>query len=185
MLKKNPTGKETTYLLFNMFVDLCSQAGNGFPSPPPAVPDASASVFFARCPPSITEDQLLEVFGKFGTVVNVNLFKRWAAAKSSKGCGIISFRETASAEAALVLNGQHKFTDSEVPMVVEPCQADRQRAPATGDLGSCSMHCRCTHSSCTHEWRRASCMRLPMRLPTAAQLQVVPQCLVATSASVF
>lgn len=98
------------------------------------VPDANASVFFARCPPSITEGQLHEVFTQFGTVIQVNIFRRWAAAKSSKGCGIITFQEKQAAEAALVLDGQHKFADSEVPMVVERCDVDRQRAPSAGNV---------------------------------------------------
>lgn len=80
----------------------------------------ATAVFFARCPPLVTEAEIQSVFSEYGEVVDVNLFRRWPAAKVSKGCGIVQFTSHAAAQAALeALNGKHMFKDSEAPMVVE------------------------------------------------------------------
>lgn len=42
------------------------------------------SVFFARVPPILQEDAILEVFEHYGPVQSINLYRRWAASKSSK-----------------------------------------------------------------------------------------------------
>lgn len=50
------------------------------------------SVFFARVPPTVPYEEILELFQEFGNVVSLNLFRPWATAKTSKvrrvaGCG--------------------------------------------------------------------------------------------------
>lgn len=95
------------------------------------------TVFFARCPPATSEAQILELFSQFGRVEEVNVYRRWQSAKTSKGCGFVRFSEPKAAAAALeALNGKHMFESSEVPMVVEwidPARlANRQR-----------LHCKC------------------------------------------
>lgn len=48
-------------------------------------------MFFARVPPTVPSDGLLALFAKFGTVKHLNLYRRWATAKTSKGCGIVEY----------------------------------------------------------------------------------------------
>ncbi|WIA13337.1 hypothetical protein OEZ85_006919 [Tetradesmus obliquus] len=96
------------------------------------------SVFFARCPPLITSEELQSLFESYGTVTSLNLFKRWATARTSKGCGVVTFSRHESAAAALAaLHGKHMWPESEAPMVIEwldPCRlaATQQRNSATG-----------------------------------------------------
>jgi hypothetical protein len=53
-----------------------------------AVPASSgggrSSFFFARVPPTMTHEQLVELFSKYGTVEDLNLFRPFAEAKTSK-----------------------------------------------------------------------------------------------------
>ena len=44
----------------------------------------STEFFFARIPSTVTQEELLAVFSSFGTVEEVNLFKPFAEAKTSK-----------------------------------------------------------------------------------------------------
>lgn len=48
------------------------------------VPGGKNSFFFARVPPIVTHEQLLELFREFGEVEDVNLFRPFAEAKTSK-----------------------------------------------------------------------------------------------------
>jgi hypothetical protein len=41
-------------------------------------------LFFAKIPPSVSSGEVESLFKAFGEVVEVNLFKAWAGAKSSK-----------------------------------------------------------------------------------------------------
>eukprot|EP00878_Enallax_costatus_P011299 GHUV01011796.1.p1 GENE.GHUV01011796.1~~GHUV01011796.1.p1 ORF type:complete len:536 (+),score=161.13 GHUV01011796.1:273-1880(+) len=82
--------------------------------------EGAATVFFARCPPVTTEEQVHKLFSQFGHVEEVNLYRRWQSAKTSKGCGFVRFSERSAAAAALeALNNKHMFENSEAPMVVE------------------------------------------------------------------
>jgi hypothetical protein len=53
-----------------------------------AVPASSgggrSSFFFARVPPTIMHEQLVELFSKYGAVEDLNLFRPFAEAKTSK-----------------------------------------------------------------------------------------------------
>jgi hypothetical protein len=42
------------------------------------------SLFFARVPPTIPYESIMELFAQFGTVLTLNLFRPWATAKTSK-----------------------------------------------------------------------------------------------------
>ncbi|WIA09488.1 hypothetical protein OEZ85_008888 [Tetradesmus obliquus] len=47
--------------------------------------ECSRMLFFARCPPTLPQHELLQLFGKFGHITEFNLYRRWAKAKNSKG----------------------------------------------------------------------------------------------------
>lgn len=45
--------------------------------------DDARTVYFARVPPTVPKEEILEVFNSFcGPVVRVNLFRPWATAKT-------------------------------------------------------------------------------------------------------
>jgi hypothetical protein len=48
------------------------------------------TVYFARVPPCVPVEELEELFGSCGKVVNVNLFKPWATSKTSKVRGAVA-----------------------------------------------------------------------------------------------
>jgi RNA recognition motif-containing protein len=92
-------------------------------------------------PPLVPHEELLQLFGKFGTVLDLNLFKRWSTAKASKGCGTVKYSTSEAASAALLaLNGVHTFEahqGCEGPMVVEWMDASRlTSADAAGALAA-------------------------------------------------
>jgi RNA recognition motif-containing protein len=74
-------------------------------------------------PPTVPEEDLRALFERYGRVVHINVFRRWATAKTSKGCGTVQLASPQEAGAALAaLNGLHawsEFTNGEGPMVVE------------------------------------------------------------------
>lgn len=86
-------------------------------------------------------EQLLELFSRYGTVKDINLYRRWPTAKASKGCGTVQFADKESAAAALqALNGNHKFPGSDAVLVVERLDLARQnkqpKQSAPKDIGS-------------------------------------------------
>lgn len=102
---------------------------------------AATTVFFARCPPVTTEEQVRKLFSQFGLIEEVNLYRRWQSAKTSKGCGFVRFStHTAAAAALQALNGKHMFENSEAPMVVEWLDPARlaNRHQVNGDKHSSS-----------------------------------------------
>jgi RNA recognition motif-containing protein len=86
-------------------------------------------VFFARVPPPVPYDDLLTLFRQYGEVKDLNLYRRWATAKTSKGCGIVVFSSCSAAKAALeALNGAKPFEGypgCDMPMVIEYVDASR------------------------------------------------------------
>jgi hypothetical protein len=42
------------------------------------------SLFFARVPPTVTYEAIMELFAEHGKVLTLNLFRPWATAKTSK-----------------------------------------------------------------------------------------------------
>lgn len=91
-------------------------------------------LFFARCPPTLPQHELLQLFGKFGHITEFNLYRRWAKAKNSKGCGTVVYADKASAAAAVAaLDGKQSWPESESPMVVEWAQPSKLRLAARTD----------------------------------------------------
>eukprot|EP00775_Hariotina_reticulata_P008563 gene8563-8745_t len=65
------------------------------------------SIFFARIPPTVSVEELMALFSQYGRVMDLNLFRRWATARTSKGCGVVTYTHHAAAAAALeALNGK-------------------------------------------------------------------------------
>ncbi|GBF95968.1 hypothetical protein Rsub_08091 [Raphidocelis subcapitata] len=88
------------------------------PLAPP--PPEGRQVFFAKVPPSASPDEVAALFARFGGVESVNLFRAWATARSSKGCGLVTMATAAAAAAAReALNGSHVWPGAEAAMVVE------------------------------------------------------------------
>jgi hypothetical protein len=48
------------------------------------IPQGNNCVFFAKVPPFVQEEQLLELFTRCGAVVGINLYRSWATTKKSK-----------------------------------------------------------------------------------------------------
>eukprot|EP00775_Hariotina_reticulata_P010428 gene10428-10586_t len=95
------------------------------------------SVFFAGVTPVVTSETLVALFGQFGRVVDLNLFKPWAGSKTSKasylilGCGLVIFEDRAQAAAALAaLNGCFQWPGARGPMVVEWMDVNKQHKKA-------------------------------------------------------
>jgi hypothetical protein len=79
-------------------------------------------LFFAKAAPAATADDVRALFSRYGPVESVNLFRAWATARSSKGCGLIvmsSPRAAAAARAAL--NGVFTWEGADAPMAIEWC----------------------------------------------------------------
>ncbi|KAF6253153.1 hypothetical protein COO60DRAFT_1643395 [Scenedesmus sp. NREL 46B-D3] len=115
------------------------------------------SFFFARVPPSITHEQLVELFSKYGSIEDLNLFRPFAEAKTSKGCGIVRFSNaTAAAAAKSLLHGKYRWGTDAPPMVVEwvnedkmrsTLQRDRVRAQVQDHQGKADVAKRAAHSN--------------------------------------
>jgi RNA recognition motif-containing protein len=97
---------------------------------------SSTALFFARVPPLVPYQDLYALFSKFGTVSDLSLFRRWATARTSKGCGTVKFCKPEAASAALLaLNGVHSFDaypGCEGPMVVEWMDVSRLSSAHSG-----------------------------------------------------
>jgi hypothetical protein len=89
--------------------------------------------FFTKVPPTVTSQQLTQLFSACGEVGTLELFIPWPGAKISKGCGLVEFTSTKAAAAA-VRSLNHKFTwpHSHSALVVE--WVDRSRQSATGKV---------------------------------------------------
>ena len=59
----------------------------------------SSSLYVSNLPSSVTEDMLVEVFARFGTVLSVKL-KRDAETGVKSGCGFVEMKTTAEARTA-------------------------------------------------------------------------------------
>jgi len=109
---------------------------------------ASRQLFFAKVAPSAAAEEVRRIFEPFGRVDDINLFRAWATARSSKGCGLVTLGSVDAAAAAReALNGRHVWPGADGPMVVEWCApsklgakaaaaAEQKRGPARA-MGGC------------------------------------------------
>jgi hypothetical protein len=65
------------------------------------------SLFFARCPPLTSEEEIQSLFKRYGTVTSFNLFRRWATAKTSKGKVYAEYLNQSSASRSTTHNSFH------------------------------------------------------------------------------
>eukprot|EP00879_Flechtneria_rotunda_P002428 GHRR01002625.1.p1 GENE.GHRR01002625.1~~GHRR01002625.1.p1 ORF type:complete len:782 (+),score=274.94 GHRR01002625.1:429-2774(+) len=99
---------------------VCAAAADDTAAEAPEDPADKCSVFFARVPPTVPYESILALFQQFGTVKSLNLFRPWASAKTSKGCGIVDYDNPEAAAAAMVsLHTKYHWTGGETTMVVE------------------------------------------------------------------
>ena len=91
------------------------------------------AIFFARVPATVPPEDLIALFSKYGHVQHLNLYRRWATAKTSKGCGVVEFSTPDEAKAAMMaLSGHFSFGSYpgfEGPMVCERLDPSKVTAP--------------------------------------------------------
>lgn len=101
----------------------------------PGFPLPCMQIFFTKVPPTVTAQQLIQLFTSCGDVIHVELFTPWPGAKISKGCGLVEFAHVDAAAAAV--NSLHQaFTwpHSHSPLVVEWVDSKRQQANRANKL---------------------------------------------------
>ncbi|GIL43414.1 hypothetical protein Vafri_1188 [Volvox africanus] len=77
-------------------------------------------LFFAKVLRSATEDEVRRLFGQFGKVTDVNLFRAFQGAPTTKGCGLVTMGSHNEAVAAIAaLDSQYVWDGMETPMVVK------------------------------------------------------------------
>jgi RNA recognition motif-containing protein len=99
-----------------------------------AVEDSNAetrTLFFAKIARTANEDDVSALFSRHGRVDDVNLFRAFQGAPTTKGCGLITMGSHADAEAAIAaLDGRYKWAGTEAgapPMVVKWMDGALQR----------------------------------------------------------
>jgi len=92
------------------------------------------TLFFAKIPPNVSTTEIENLFKAFGDVNEVNLFKAWAGAKSSKGCGLVEYATREGAERAIdELHQKYCWLNTDSPMVVEWMNQSKQRSAGKAD----------------------------------------------------
>ncbi|GAX72674.1 hypothetical protein CEUSTIGMA_g130.t1 [Chlamydomonas eustigma] len=85
-------------------------------------------VFFAKVLRSATEEEVKSLFSTYGKVYDVNLFRAFQGASTTKGCGLVTMSTHEEAIAAIqALDNQHVWEGMDVPMVVKWMDAALQR----------------------------------------------------------
>eukprot|EP00775_Hariotina_reticulata_P008567 gene8567-8749_t len=93
---------------------------------------AEKGLFFARIPPSVSVDDIRAFFSSVAEVDECNLYKAWATAKTSKGCGVVMYKHSSGANAALEqLAGMQPWPDSVSPLVLERINLACMTPPAS------------------------------------------------------
>eukprot|EP00198_Chlamydomonas_reinhardtii_P014051 XP_001703388.1 predicted protein [Chlamydomonas reinhardtii] len=77
-------------------------------------------LFFAKVLRSATEEEVRMLFGQFGKVTDVNLFRAFQGAPTTKGCGLVTMgTHTEAVSAIAALDNQYVWEGMETPMVVK------------------------------------------------------------------
>ncbi|KAF6260316.1 hypothetical protein COO60DRAFT_909475 [Scenedesmus sp. NREL 46B-D3] len=96
-----------------------------------AVEDSNADnrmLFFAKVLRSANEDEVRALFARYGRVVEVNLFRAFQGAPTTKGCGLVTMGSNDEAAAAIdALDSRHTWDGLEAPMVVKWMDAALQK----------------------------------------------------------
>ncbi|GLC56141.1 hypothetical protein PLESTB_001073100 [Pleodorina starrii] len=105
-----------------------------------AMDDANADnrmLFFAKALRSTTEDEVRRLFSLFGKVHDVNLFRAFQGAPTTKGCGLVTMSQHPEAVAAIdALDGKHVWEGMDCPMVVKWMDTALQRRRREQHLAS-------------------------------------------------
>lgn len=97
------------------------------------------SLFFARVPPTVTYESILELFAQFGKVQTLNLFRPWASAKTSKVRHAVNFRPAGWSLAHI----HGMFGWSRPIRILQAACASSQHT--TAPVTYCSPRCACGH----------------------------------------
>lgn len=96
-----------------------------------AVEEANADnrmLFFAKILRTAKEDEVKAVFARFGSVHDVNLFRPFQGAPTTKGCGLVTMGSHGEAAAAISgLDGRYSWGGMDSPMVVKWMDAQLQK----------------------------------------------------------
>ncbi|GFR49895.1 hypothetical protein Agub_g12000 [Astrephomene gubernaculifera] len=96
-----------------------------------AMDDANSDnrmLFFAKVLRSTTEDDVRRLFSRFGKVHDVNLFRAFQGAPTTKGCGLVTMSVHSEAVAAInALDGKFTWEGMDCPMVVKWMDTALQR----------------------------------------------------------
>lgn len=96
-----------------------------------AVEDSNAEnrmLFFAKVLRSATEEEVKGLFGQFGKVYDVNLFRAFQGAPTTKGCGLVTLGTHEEAAAAIdELDSKFTWDGMDSPMVVKWMDAQLQK----------------------------------------------------------
>lgn len=85
-------------------------------------------LFFAKVLRSATEDDIRELFSQFGKVFDVNVFRAFQGALTTKGCGLVTMAHHDEAVAAIeALDSKYVWGGMDSPMVVKWMDAALQR----------------------------------------------------------
>ncbi|GBF95952.1 CUG-BP- and ETR-3-like factor [Raphidocelis subcapitata] len=94
--------------------------------PPDDVDDRT--VFFARVLRSATEDAVRALFSRYGGVADINLFRAFQGAPTTKGCGLVTLGSVEEATSAIAaLHETHVWPGMSQPMVVRWMDSALQR----------------------------------------------------------
>uniref|UniRef100_A0A7R9VPJ1 RRM domain-containing protein n=1 Tax=Chlamydomonas euryale TaxID=1486919 RepID=A0A7R9VPJ1_9CHLO len=82
--------------------------------------DQNRMLFFAKVLRPAAEDEIKDLFSAYGQVYDVNLFRAFQGAPTSKGCGLVTMGAHDEAAAAIeALHGKHTWPGMDSPMVVK------------------------------------------------------------------
>ncbi|KAG2497791.1 hypothetical protein HYH03_004063 [Edaphochlamys debaryana] len=85
-------------------------------------------LFFAKVLRSTTEEEVRRLFTRFGKVHDVNLFRAFQGAPTTKGCGLVTMSQHAEAVLAIAtLDGKYVWEGMDCPMVVKWMDTALQR----------------------------------------------------------
>lgn len=85
-------------------------------------------LFFAKVLRSASEDEVRALFGRFGRVFEVNLFRAFQGAPTTKGCGLVTMGSNEEASAAIeALDQRFTWEGMDAPMVVKWMDAALQK----------------------------------------------------------
>eukprot|EP00198_Chlamydomonas_reinhardtii_P006060 XP_001695396.1 RNA-binding protein [Chlamydomonas reinhardtii] len=90
--------------------------------------DTRGMIFFAKVLRSTTEEEVRRLFSRFGKVHEVNLFRAFQGAPTTKGCGLVTMLVHDEALAAIgALDGKFVWEGMDCPMVVKWMDTALQR----------------------------------------------------------